>query len=122
MDQPFAPEEELYEDPDFEAELQSEQPDNFYLAPKENKKHHAYIQVLKNLLPYLGSDETKIILTEVMIALKIEGLVGKSITPKENKMLHIIKDSILTEPDKKAQALTFAKRLLNEKNDTNKKT
>ena len=90
--------------------LNFEEPIDF--APVKKKQHGAYISILKNILPYLGSDEGKIILAEVMIALKVEGIIGKELTTKDNKMVHIIKDSILQEPQKKKDALRFAKRLL----------
>ena len=106
-----------WEDKEFEKEL-NEEP--FDLLPRDNKKHILYRDILKNLLPYLGSDEGKIVLTEVMIALKIEGVIGTKLNTRDAKMVHTIKESILIEPEKKQQALKFAEQLLiDEKKDGN---
>jgi hypothetical protein len=79
-------------------------------VPKE--KESKYLGILKNILPYLGSDETKIILAEVMIALKLEGIIGERLSKNESNMVYIIKDSIMQEPGKKKQAINFAQKLL----------
>jgi hypothetical protein len=73
--------------------------------------------VLKNILPYLGSDEGKIILTQVMVALKLEGIIGKELNHRETKMVNVIKDSIMQEPRKKRQALNLAHKLLESNHD-----
>jgi len=80
--------------------------------PVSFEKHSLFKGVLKNILPYLGSDEGKIVLTEVMVALKIEGLIGKELDQREAKMVNVIKESILNEPKKKKLALKIARQLL----------
>jgi hypothetical protein len=80
--------------------------------PVSAEKHALFKGVLKNILPYLGSDEGKIILTEVMIALKLEGIIGKELNQRETQMVNVIKESILKEPKRKQQALRIAQTLL----------
>ena len=79
---------------------------------KKSEKHRLFMGVLKNILPYLGSDEGKIVLAQVMITLKLEGIIGKELTTQQKKMLHVLKESILQHPHKKTEALTIARKLL----------
>jgi hypothetical protein len=93
--------------------LEEDNDDDFFLFPPiPEEKQKKYIYILKNILPHLGSDETKIILTEIMIALKLEGILGKQLSMGESNMVNVIKDSIMEEPIRKHQALKFAQKLL----------
>ena len=71
-----------------------------------------YEKILKNVLPYLGSNEGKIILAQILIALKVEGIVKSHLTKRETKMVKVIKDTIMQVPQKKQNALKYAKKLL----------
>jgi len=84
----------------------------FFLTPVKEEQHLQYIELLKNVLPYIVSDEGKIVLAQVMIALKVEGIIGRDLSQKQRKMVNIISNAILTQPTKKQAALRFAKRLL----------
>lgn len=86
--------------------------DTVFIAPRRRDKHDQFVTILKTILPYIGSDEGKIILTQVMIALKVEGVIGTEMTPKTEKMVSIISESIMKQPGKKKEALKFANRLL----------
>jgi len=86
--------------------------DAFFLTPVKEEQHLQYIELLKNVLPYIVSDEGKIVLAQVMIALKVEGVIGRDLSQKQRKMVNIISNAILTQPNKKQAALRFAKRLL----------
>ncbi len=91
--------------------------DDMMDLPVSSEKHSIFKGILKNILPYLGSDEGKIVITEVMIALKLEGVIGKELSHGESKMVNIIKESILLEPRKKRQALRIAQQLLENNHD-----
>lgn len=86
--------------------------EDFFLTPVKESQHLQYIELLKNVLPYIISDEGKIVLAQVMIALKVEGIIGRDLSVKQRKMVNIISEAILTQPNKKQAALRFAKRLL----------
>jgi len=86
--------------------------EEFYFSPSEVELRHKFQETLRNMLPQLGTDENKIILAEVMIALKLEGLIGKELSSRDTKMVKVIKEAIMETPDKKRQALRFAYRLL----------
>ena len=75
-------------------------------------KQVVFENTLKQVLPHLGTDEVKIIVTQVMIALKLEGILGVELTPRDKKMVNVIKESILVEPAKKREALRLAQKLL----------
>ena len=98
-----------------DAFLEEDFDDDFGLAPKDKKKNDTYIQLLKSILPHIGSNETKIIITEIMVALKLEGLVGKEFSKKEKEMVNVLKNAILEEPIRKHQAIKFARKLLKDK-------
>ena len=68
--------------------------------------------VLRRLLPYLGSNDGKIVLAQVMIILKLEGILGKSYSDHDKKMVKSIHESIMNEPKKKSEALSYARKLL----------
>ncbi len=87
--------------------------ESVFLAPKRQDKHDQFISILKTVLPYISSDEGKIILTQVMVALKVEGVIGQEMTPKTAKMVNVISESIMKQPSKKKEALKFANKLLN---------
>lgn len=91
----------------------NENDDTVFIAPKAADKHDQFVSILKTVLPYIGADECKIILAEVMIALKVEGIIGAEMNAKAEKMVNVISDSILKQPGKKKAALKFADRLLN---------
>ncbi|RAP34187.1 hypothetical protein DID77_01960 [Candidatus Marinamargulisbacteria bacterium SCGC AG-439-L15] len=74
--------------------------------------HEKYVTVLKQVLPHLGKDQDKIIQAQVMLALKLEGVIGKELSQKDNSMVNIIKDSILQSEEKKETALMVADRIL----------
>ena len=91
--------------------------DEFSLAPV-GEGQQRFELVLKNVLPYLGSDEAKIVLAEVLIALKIEGLITNQLTVRDTKMVKAIKESIMILPERKKQALQYAKKLLEESKES----
>lgn len=97
-----------------DAFLEEDFEDNFGLAPKDKKNHEVYVNILKSVLPHIGSNETKIIVTEIMVALKLEGLLGKNFSKKEKEMVNVLKNAILEEPIRKHQAIKFARKLLKE--------
>lgn len=86
--------------------------DEFEFAPDELERQKKFEDVLRKMVPKIGEDESKIILAEVLIALKIEGLVGKEINEKEAKLVRILHESIICEPEKKRKALKLAFRLI----------
>jgi len=75
--------------------------------PKKQRKIHdtpsasrQYEKLLSALLPQVEADEDNIILAEVLLSLKLGGLVG-----------HELSDLIKDLPDKKQEALSLAHKL-----------
>lgn len=87
-------------------------PDDDFIVPGQVEKEKKFEEVFAAVLPHLGHSENKIILAQILITLKLEGILGKDINEKEEKMVNIIKDSVLSEPEKKQEALRNAYRLL----------
>lgn len=74
----------------------------------KEKKYHGF---LKEILPRLGQDSNKIILAEVMLALKQEGLIGKELTKRDADLINVIKETILCSPDEMQKALSMAQEI-----------
>lgn len=68
--------------------------------------------ILKDMMPHLDGNIEKIVMAEIMISLKLEGVITEKITPDQSHMIRVIKESILTSPEKKSQAMKFAYDLL----------
>ncbi|MBT3260940.1 hypothetical protein HOC37_03140 [bacterium] len=79
---------------------------NTFLSP-----HKRFQEILKNILPHIGTDEEKVIQAEVLLALKLEGIVGENLTKSDTKLIRIIKETILVDANKKEEALLVAERL-----------
>jgi len=79
---------------------------------EKSEKYSLYVGILKNLLPHLGTDEGRIILAQVMITLKLEGILGKELNVTQKKMLEVLTESIISQPEKKSEALSLARELL----------
>ncbi len=75
-------------------------------------KHEQFTFILKRLLPMIGTRDTDIVLAEVLLTLKLEGIIGHDLTQEDLKLIHIIRDSVLECPEKKEEALIIAKSLL----------
>ncbi len=81
-------------------------------SPSRVEREYKFQEVLRIVLPHLGTNEGKIILAQVMIALKLEGLIGKDLSGTDSKMVKAIHESIMVEPQKKKEALRYAQRLI----------
>ena len=84
------------------------------LDASTDARHQRYISILKQVLPHLGRDEDKIIYAQVMLALKLEGVIGKELSSKDSEMVNTIKESIMSSDERKDSALMVADRLLNQ--------
>jgi hypothetical protein len=77
---------------------------------------HQYIEEFVNrlikLLPKVGSDENKIIQIQVLVALSVEGILTTDNITQKAPMVKAICEMIKLDPEKKATAITIAKRLL----------
>jgi hypothetical protein len=81
------------------------------LLPQKQELHKKFIQTLQKILPHLGKDESKIISALIILALKLEGIVGKELSEKDSKMIEILKNCIVEDDDKRDSALKLAERL-----------
>ncbi|MFA5879248.1 MAG: hypothetical protein WC860_03650 [Candidatus Margulisiibacteriota bacterium] len=76
-----------------------------------DKKFKKYEKLLETLLPQIESDEDNIILAEVLLSLKMEGLVGNELSEKEIELVRLLKDLVKELPEKKQEALYLAQKL-----------
>jgi len=77
--------------------------------PSNPEKRLRFEEAMSIVLPQMGSHKGKLICAQVLIALKIEGILDKELTDAEVKMVQTIKDSVLADPEREKQALTYAK-------------
>ena len=81
-------------------------PETESVSPVVNyQKQKRFRGILKHMLPFLTGDETDVILSEILITLKLEGIIGKKVSLQEAKMISMIKESVLLNKDKKEEAL-----------------
>lgn len=80
--------------------------------PEGGTKHEKFEQILKSILPQIGTNEGKIILAQIILALKLEKVIGKDLTYKDEQLVKTIKEAVMGNPDKKQEALQLAKNLL----------
>jgi hypothetical protein len=52
------------------------------LLPRKQELHKKFIHTLQHVLPHLGKDESKIVSALIILALKLEGIIGKEISKK----------------------------------------
>jgi len=76
------------------------------------QRHEKFVSILKRVLPQLGQNTEKIIQAQVMLTLKIEGLIGKELSEDDMSLVQLIKDSILESEDKTQDALSVAQRIM----------
>jgi hypothetical protein len=67
--------------------------------------------ILKNVLDKIGTDTKKIALAQVLISLKLDGVLKDPLTPEQYKMVKVITNGILEDPDQRRQAEEFIKKL-----------
>jgi len=82
------------------------------LLPRKQELHSKFIETLQNVLPHLGKDESKIVSALIILALKLEGIIGKDISEKDGKLIEILKQMIFKDSDKKDSAIKIADRLM----------
>lgn len=47
-----------------------------------------------------------------MLALKLEGVIGKDLSKKDSHMVNVIKEAIMASDDRKEEALLVAERIM----------
>lgn len=71
-------------------------------------KHSQFDSVLTHIIPHLGGDVNKTALLEVMASLKLEGLIGESLTDSDRALLRTVYQSVIDSPEKKDEAISLA--------------
>ena len=64
------------------------------------------------IVPYLNKQEDYILLAYVMVTLKLEGVLGETLTSNDKKMLAVIKESLQGDSKKKHHALLTVKKIM----------
>jgi len=69
-------------------------------------------EIFRSVGPHIDTQPAKLVMIQLMISLRMEGLIGKELTEKEMKMLRVIHDSVMLNHEKRHDALKLAQRLL----------
>ena len=83
------------------------------LLPRKKELHQKFILTLQQVLPHLGKDETKIVSALIILALKLEGIIGKEISDQDSQLIEILKDCVFGDKEKHESALSIAEKLTN---------
>jgi hypothetical protein len=68
--------------------------------------------ILKDVVGKIGSDPKKIALAQVLISLKLEGVLEKQLTPEQYKMVKVITEGMLEDPDQCVEIEKLIKKLI----------
>jgi hypothetical protein len=79
------------------------------------QKHKLFQSALVYFLPKVLGNDNNIVLLEVLLALKLEGLVGKELSEDDVRLIRIIQESILASPAKRLEAIKMAQVLVEER-------
>ena len=82
------------------------------LLPQKQELHKKFIETLQRVLPHLGKDESKIVSALIILALKLEGIIGKDISEKDTKLINVLKALVFDDEEKKDSAIKIAERLM----------
>ena len=87
------------------------------LAPQKKELYDTFVDTLKTVLPHLGTDESKIVSSLIILALKLEGLIGKEISEEDSKLIQILKETISKNTTQKEAAIELANILRKQHNE-----
>ena len=76
------------------------------------ERQEKFEDIFRSIGPHIATQPAKVVMMQIMISLRLEGLIGKELTEKDLKMLRIIHDSVMLNQDKQQDALKLARRLL----------
>ena len=68
------------------------------------KRYTDYPSYLKFILPNI-QDEDKMIMMNIITALRLEGTIGDVISDKDTQLIHYVYNSIMSNPEKKESVL-----------------
>ena len=81
------------------------------LLPQKQELHEQIVSTLKQVLPHLGTDESKIVSALIILALKLEGIIGKEISEKDSNLIDILRECVIGDEEKRDTALKIAENL-----------
>jgi hypothetical protein len=68
--------------------------------------------IYKAMLPKLGTNPATLVMVQLMITLKLEGVLTEDLSDKELSMLRTISESVMSNEQRRTKALKLAQRLL----------
>ena len=95
-----------------ELSLATETESDLEILEDRQAQHHKYVAVLRQILPYLGQDPEKIVFAQVMLALKLDGIIGKELSAEDSEMVNSIRSAILSSAHRREDAMLMANRIM----------
>ncbi|RAP32810.1 hypothetical protein DID75_04025 [Candidatus Marinamargulisbacteria bacterium SCGC AG-410-N11] len=80
--------------------------------PASIKRQIRYEEILKLVIPHLGTHTGKIIVAQILISLKLEGVIKDDFSQKDIDMVNTIKDAIFLDENKLKDALNLHAKLI----------
>lgn len=76
------------------------------------ERQQKFEEIYRSLLPHLGSHIGKSVMVQTLITLKLEGLLGNTLTDSDLKMVKAVQESVMNDEERRGQAVRFSQRLL----------
>ncbi len=80
------------------------------LSASERKE--VFESALKMVLPHVGTHPDQIVLAQVLITLKLEGILSDELLASDFDMVRVVKDAFLKDPIRVNDAVKMARKLL----------
>lgn len=78
------------------------------------EKHRDFFQIYTQLLPSIGTSDSDRIVAQIIIILKLEGLIGETLSDRDIQLIHTLKHTVMNSPHNREFALSLAKTLIEE--------
>lgn len=79
------------------------------------KKLYKFRQAMDRIRPQLSGQEEETVITEIILALRLEGLIGKDMSEREVGLVNMLTDAVLKNKTIKDEALKVALKLVDTK-------
>jgi hypothetical protein len=77
------------------------------LLPKKQQQYDRFVATIERVLPHLEDDDRKVVSTLILLALKLEGIVGKTLSEDDLKLVHALHDMVMKDDDQREAALNI---------------
>lgn len=73
-------------------------------------RRETFDAALKLLLPHVGTDADQVVLAQVLLTLKLEGIIPEDLGDLDVDMVRAVKNALLTDPVRVNEAIKLARK------------